>query len=260
MPLPLRLKFRLAIVIGTLFVPILFLFITMIPGVFMFETWIINLPTLHIDSSNGPGVIHISWGIWKSCNSNVINQTKCTATHWITNPYTFTIIEVNNRARVTVNQSWLNSLFLHFIAILYAISIGILHIVRYYHVITDCAVFKTIKNDMQRLSPGGFASVNTNPVSGFWLTLTAFLLTLVFLFLTWCYPLQGRSPEITSQEKKKSQKKRSRKQESQKQKFQKRAILPPGTSPGMRTPALASSVNLKAVTRCANLDFWEFRN
>ena len=90
--------------------------------------------------------------------------------------------------------------------------------------ITDYAVLQTIKNEMESL----IAYVNTNPVSGssilihpgwntlslliqsgfrvcfigFWLTLTAFLLTLFFLFLTWCYPLQskGRSPQKTSQD------------------------------------------------------------
>ena len=168
----------------------------------------------------------------------------------------------------TVQQSWLNTLFLHFIgwffyqlfiylpndilfwsvAIFYAISIGIFHIVRYYHkkilslkntnfltlsliiwmtiiLIGDYAVLQSIKNGLEPLDPGGIASVITNPGSGsfnshlnlaltsnaiwpalcvcligFWLTVTAYLLTLFFLFLTWCYPLQGRSTEATNQE------------------------------------------------------------
>jgi len=191
----------------------------MIPGVFMFETSFNNsiAPSLSIDGLNG--ITQISWGIWKACYSNLNNQT-CTASHWIANPYTFTIFEGDNQANVTVNQSWLNSLFLHFIAILYAILIGIFHFVRYYYhnkilsfkktnyltlslcgwmtiiIITDYAVLQSIKNAMQSLTPGGFSSlVNTNPESGFWLTVTAYLLIIVFLFITWCYPLQGRSQE-----------------------------------------------------------------
>jgi len=219
MSLPLRLKIRLGIVIGSLCVPILLLLITMIPGVFMFETSSFNQTTLNIDSLEGPGITQISWGIWKACYSNMNNQSICTATYWITNPYTFIIISGENKA--SVSPSWINALFLHFIAILYGISIGILHIARYYHnkilspkitnyltlslcgwmtiiIITDYAVLQTIKNKMESL----IANVNTNPVSGFWLTVTAYLLTLFFLFLTWCYPLQSkdRSPQKTSQE------------------------------------------------------------
>ena len=60
MPLPLRLKIRLGIVIGTLCVPILLLLITMIPGVFMFETSFFNQTTLSIDTIGGPGITQIS--------------------------------------------------------------------------------------------------------------------------------------------------------------------------------------------------------
>jgi len=39
-------------------------------------------------------------------------------------------------------------------------------------IITDYAVLETIKNKMESL----IANVNTNPMSGFWLTVTAYLL------------------------------------------------------------------------------------
>lgn len=61
MPLPLRLKIRLAIVIASLCIPILFLLVTMIPGVPMFETSFVYLPsTLHIDGVDVSGVTQIS--------------------------------------------------------------------------------------------------------------------------------------------------------------------------------------------------------
>ena len=80
-------------------------------------------------------------------------------------------------------------IFFWSVAIFYAISIGIFHIMRYYHkkilslkntnfltlsliiwmtiiLIGDYAVLQSIKNGLEPLDPGGVASVITNPGSG----------------------------------------------------------------------------------------------
>lgn len=189
------------------------LFITMLPMVTVFETKFGDLKNLSI--GNFHGVTQVSLGNWRACYSDADGRSNCTATNFINNPYNFTIIESGNQVQVSMQQSWLNVMFLQFFVLCYTIFIGLLVFVLFrlgnnappvdeircykvsmYLVLSvvvavliiiaaESIILLFITKKMQSLGTGN-TIVNTTPVAGFILAAVADgIIIFTSLYIAW---------------------------------------------------------------------------